>query len=128
MGVVALTSIPDHSLLTWKINLASCFAEGVESENLQSNPAFDSIKFDVNTVTPDFLSNSEDLHKVNAVISKSEASLRTQRDVDSAVCDWCSIVEDKMYSELPYKSILSGISNRKRKIRKPWWSNELTKI
>ena len=33
-----------------------------------------------------------------------------------------------MYDNLPYKTILTGVSNKRRKIGKPWWSDRLTNL
>ena len=33
-----------------------------------------------------------------------------------------------MYSEISYKTIKSGIKNKKRRTRKPWWNDKLTEL
>ena len=40
--------------------------------------------------------------------------------------DWCGIIKEKMYEKLPYKTIKTGVDNKRRKIGKLWWSDRLT--
>ena len=122
----APTSIPDHSVLTWQINLNSSFSDTPKSETLQTDQTFG--KFDVSAIPSGFLSRADVLRNVNEVIFKLDYSLRTQRDIDSAFSDWCGIVGANMYDELPYKTILSGVSNKKRKVGKHWWSDRLSNL
>ena len=126
VGVVAPTGIPDHSLLARKIDLGSNFVNTSDEENLQSDQPVD--KFDVRTVPDHFLSSPDILRNVNNVISSFASSLRTQKDIDSACNDWCHIVKANMYYNLPYKTIFTGVSNKRCKIGKPWWSDRLTNL
>ena len=87
VSVVAPTRIPDHSVLTWKINLNWSFSDTPESETLQTDQTFD--KFDVSAIPSDFLSRFDVLCNINEVISKLE---QPQRDIDSAFSHWCGIV------------------------------------
>ena len=33
-----------------------------------------------------------------------------------------------MYSNLPYRTICIGNNNKKRRVGKPWWTNELSEL
>ena len=89
------TSIPDHSLITWTINLNSCLEADSESYDGVCS-SFD--KFDVSNIPNTFLSDQNSLFMVNEEINSLEASLRTQADVDTAYGDWCKLVSSNMYS------------------------------
>ena len=81
------TSIPDHSLIAWTINLNSCLEADSESHGGVCS-SFD--KFDVSNIPNTFLSDQNSLFMVNEAINSIEASLRTQVDVDTAYGDWCN--------------------------------------
>ena len=123
VGAVAPTGIPDHSLLVWSINFDQCCFENSEDETFGNEQTFD--KFDLSTVSTDFLSGTNDLFRVSQAVAKLEQSFRTQRDIDAAFNDWCGIIKEKMYERLPYKTIKIGVDNKRRKIGKPWWSDRL---
>ena len=85
-------------------------------------------KFDVSNIPNTFLSDQNSLFMVNEAINSLEASLRTQADVDTAYGDWCKLVSSNMYSNLPYRTICIGNNNKKRRVGKSWWTNELSEL
>ena len=112
LSVLALSSIPDHSLLSWNI-VFNEFVDVTLDENVKSG-SFG--KFDVRNA----------LFQVNNVINKLEQSQRTQTDMDSIYEDWCHVIKQHMYSTVPYTTITVGIRNKKRRPGKPWWSHNLS--
>lgn len=95
-------------------------------ETIQAGQTFD--KFDVSAIPSSFLSSSDVLRDVYELISKLEHSLSAQRDIDSAFNYWCGIVGANMYDEVPYNTILSSVSNKKRKVGKLNWSEMLSNL
>ena len=51
-----------------------------------------------------------------------------QYDVDLVYDDWCGIIREQMYNELPYKSINVGLNNKRRRVAKQWWNGKLTEL
>ena len=68
------------------------------------------------------------LRDINKTIDSLEQGMRTQKDIDSAFDDWCNIVKSSMYSNIPYKTIVSDKSycSKKHRQNKLWWTTELT--
>ena len=71
------------------------------------------------------------LHEVNFIMDKLEGSLRTQTDIDNAYEDLCKIIKAEMQKKLSCKRInidSSNISNKCRRVGKPWWSETLREM
>ena len=121
----APVSIPDHSVIAWKINVMSMVTKSPAThDDAPEGSHFD--KFDLTAATDSFLSAPGILQKINTAIVSLEGSFRTQTDIDIVYDNWCSIIRDQMYTELPYKRIQVGVSNKKRRFSKPWWNIQLT--
>ena len=123
------SGIPDHSLLTWKIetcDLQKSYDNG--SLNEQAN-YYD--RFDLTRVPDSFLSSEESLTLINSVMSNLEQGLQSQADIDNFYGEWCDLVKHNMYASVPYKRVVTqGGTNtsKKRKPGKPWWSNKLIEM
>ena len=54
--------------------------------------------------------------------------MNSQDDLDVAYGNLCSLIKDEMHSKADFKhvKIECSTSNKKRKLRKPWWITELT--
>ena len=123
---VAASGVPDHSALTWNINLTLPQCQG-DADGTSAYETYD--KFDVSSVPDLFLSDNSVLAQGNTTIAYLESSLSTQVDIDSAYSEWCNIVTDNMYSDLQFKTITCGPrSNKKRHTGKPWLSNTLSSL
>ena len=49
--------------------------------------------------------------------------------IDSVYQQWCNIVKENMYSDIPYKVFnISGRGRQKHRPGKPWWSSLLTDL
>ena len=125
---VAPASIPDHSCLLWHIiyDSVNMFITPVNSD--ESNKV--RYKYDVSAVPASFLGNDVLLGEINALIVKLETGFRLQSDIDHAYSDFCTFVRGEMHRMLPCRKILvgHGISNKRRRVGKPWWSDELTSL
>ena len=67
------------------------------------------------------------LSQVNHITDELEGSYRGQACIDKAYNDWCTTVMNEMSSKLKNCPVIKhGISNKKRKVGKPWWNQSLT--
>ena len=84
----------------------------------------------MSAVPASFLGNDVLLGEINALIVKLETSFRLQSVIDHAYSDFCTFVRGEMHRMLPRRKILvgHGISNKRRRVGKPWWSDELTSL
>ena len=109
---VAPSGVPDHSALTWNINLTLPQCQG-DADGTSACGTYD--KFDVSSV-PDLFLSDNNVAQVNATIAELESSLSSQADIDSAYSEWCNIVTDNMYSDLQLKTITCGPRSNKKKV------------
>ena len=137
LSVIAPTSIPDHSLLKWKIEIQnvpnvanSCPNASEHAYPEQTND--DSIKFDVTSISSQFLGDYLVLQQVNETISKLESSMRSQSDIDCIYTGWCNILKQHMLQNLTHtkrhKNSNNGVYSKKHRPGKPWWSEKLSQL
>ncbi|MES9880570.1 MAG: endonuclease/exonuclease/phosphatase family protein, partial [Sedimenticola sp.] len=119
---VAPSSIPDHSALTWKVECGLFADRNEESQNVTG----EFVKYDVSHMPSTFMQDA--LPVLNRVVGELETGLRTQNDIDGAYADMCTIIKQEMTDKLPKRctKLYSGQSNKKRRVGKTWWSNDLT--
>ena len=121
-GVQCLSSIPDHSVLTWKFTFQRPRTE--TSEDLSKNS---SCKYKVDNLPVDFMADEEFIRNIHDCVFKLEASMRSQTDIDDSYQSLCSVIKTEMESKLPCKTIsYSQLNNKKRRVGKPWWNDNLT--
>ena len=120
------SKIPDHSLLQWTIQLDIALERcDTKSTSIPGHR----VKFNTDSVSADFLSDDDILLNLAVVISELENSVATQHDLDKAYSEFCGIVKTDMYQKLEHKVVLPGNNtNRKRRLRKPWWNDNLTRL
>ncbi|KAH3818531.1 hypothetical protein DPMN_120252 [Dreissena polymorpha] len=106
---IAPTCVPDHSILTWVMEIESTDLEFATDKtgSVQSTD-----KFDCSRIPNDFLLNQVLVGQINDCISYLEQGYRTQSDIDQAFGDWCGIVRDEMYDKLPFKTIIHDSCRR----------------
>jgi len=123
-------SVPDHSVLTWtfQIEMKRDNVENLSRGDRENVPLGNYDKFDVKNIPEHFLNTDIVVKEIHDAVFRLEQSLQCQNDIDSACTKLCSILKTEMYEKLSHKSIKiqNGYSNKKRKIGKPWWSNDLT--
>lgn len=122
-GLQRFSSKPDHSLLSW------CFNLNTYTDSDSGKAALSSYTwFDRSNIPYDFLSNRD--HEINSFISRLESEISTQESVDKLYSDLVTTVKDEMSSKLRSKDVvLNNMSNnKKRKFKKPWWTQELSRL
>lgn len=85
-------------------------------------------KFDLSNRNNYFMNSPTALLQINNVIDKLEQGFRSQNDIDLVYADWCNVVKQNIYKDIPFKTIQSGCSNKKCKPGKSWWSENLTNL
>jgi len=124
---VAPTSIPDHSCLMWNIQISTTETPSSSSVTPDPNEPV-RIKYDVSSVPASFLCDPGILAAVNDCIITLESGYRLQSDIDGVYSNFCSVVRTEMHSKLKHRKIgvSHGLSNKRRRVGKPWWSDELS--
>lgn len=102
---IASSSISDHSVLIWNIQVDALNQEGKDNEP-SLRRSYD--KFDFSSINDTFLSDSDVFIKVTETIARLEGSFHVQSDTDKAYNDWCRIVQDEMYGTLPVRTVTVG--------------------
>ena len=112
-------SHPDHSLLTWNFKIER------HAELYQRNISF--IKYERNMLD-DFLQSKQDEIKEN--IRRINEEISTQEHLDKVYLDFVSLVKDEMHDKLNHRTVKAviGKNNKKRKVKKPWWTDDLTAL
>ena len=84
-------------------------------------------KFDRN-IPDDFLQARE--NEINEYINRLNRDISTQEHLDKAYADFVVFVKDEMIQKLNHRQInaVVGYINKKRKLKKPWWNDQLTEL
>lgn len=91
-------------LLSWNI---VCKSVSLHDDTMSEKTTFD--KFDLKRI-PDnmnFLSSTDTTLQVNSVIEHLEQGLQSQADIDALYSEWCYIIKQNMYKDVPCKTISS---------------------
>ena len=117
--------ILDHSILTWTLCLNT---EIKSNQNGNGEPYFYK-KYDCSSVPIDFMTGSDTLQRTDNLVHEMEAYQNQQHHLDLIYDRFCKGVKSQMDSQLNRRTIiLNGNSNKKRRIQKPLWNEELSKL
>ena len=120
------TIVPDHSFLTWNVNLKFAFSDEGISRIYEPKRK---IKYDTQNIPQDWLLDHDIIEKIDNIIRRLENGENTQVSVDSLYENFVNIIKSEMSQKLSSKFIIcSGYDNKQRKCRKPWWNDELTRL
>ena len=128
ISTVALSALPDHSLLIWSIILETEICNIHVPTCAQSTNTSNFTKFDVSKVPIDFMLDPDTLNIVNQTILKIESGFHTQSELDAVYDDWCNILQRNMSKSLQSRIIRCGVNNKNHRPGKPWWSGKLTDL
>ncbi len=127
VGVVDVTrGVPDHSLLKWSTDVG-VFLGGHRDKS--SDPVVSSfVKHNLSSIPEGFLSGEECISAFDGMLQELEATEHVQVSLDSAYSTFCDVIEREMDNHLQPKNIVirEGLSNKRRKIKKQWWTDELS--
>ena len=67
---------------------------------------------------------------IRNLIVKLENSIQSQTEADENYTDFVCMIKQEMHQKVNHKKnkIRIGLNNKKRRIKKPWWSEKLTVI
>lgn len=121
------TILPDHSLLTWKINLNFSYSEAEQVRaNIQRTRK---IKHNTQNLPRDWLNSDCVISEIDRVIRNLEESDYTQDNIDHMYENFVAVVKTEMSQRLPSQIVLiDGLSNKHRRCKKPWWNDDLTSL
>ena len=122
-GVYTPSCIPDHSLLSWKVNMKVTDTD-VGTMGHENNDYYD--KFDLKHVGNDFMNNPTLLADIDVLICRIEQNTVNLTSIDNMYTQWCELIKVCMYDEIPFKTLKHGGNARKYKAKKPWWNTELS--
>ena len=131
IGLCDPKSLPDHSLLTWNVDLPVNMdsATTTDTSGIKDNRSY--VKYDLKDIPGDFLASPSVRVEIENWITKLEESQKTQDQVTKLYNDFCEIISCEMNDKLEHKTVIikDGMNgNKRRQTRKPWWSEELTNL
>ena len=120
------TSHPDHSLLTWNF-MMEAHGKQPTKINKEHEIRVSFTKFDRN-IPGDFLQSRQD--ELSDYIRRLDNDISTQEHLDRIYLDFVSLVKDEMQDKLNHRTVQAviGNNNKKRKVKKQWWTNYLTEL
>ena len=113
---------PDHSLLVWTI-----LVEGRMNNHQQVNETASFEIFERN-IPPDFLGGK--LNILIDYIESIEQEVNSQEELDNIYSNLMGTIKEEMYDSLSHKTVKVqlGANNKKRKVKKPWWTDHLSEL
>lgn len=122
---IELRTLPDHSLIT-----CCCTLEYLELQGglkMQKDVMKKCVtKYDVSNIPVNVCNDYETASYLQA-LGTFEGNVKSQNDIDELYGDFCSTIKTAMSSTLSKKNIVIqyGVCNKRRRIRKPWWDDDL---
>ena len=123
--------LPDHNLLTWSIDISAFTPEVVRTNALATSvPLVQTVRFNCSDVPNNFMASSENLRLLQICICRLEQGIYAQTDIDDSYNMFCGAIKNEMGENLPHRTIsfADGSSARRRKIKKPYWNENLTAL
>lgn len=125
-GSIEPRFIPDHSVLKWEMEIALCEKKDIENvyknKNVQKR-----VIYNVKNIPNNWLQDENVIGQINSCIVNIENSYDNQIDIDNVYNEFINIMQTEMNDKLEQKTkLLDGCNNKRRRFKKPWWSDELT--
>ena len=113
--------MPDHSLLTWQINLDQVEDSQHNSPNLdgQQPPPPTMAHYNLQKIPQNFMEDRNE--EVNQLINVLNTNPVSQDLIDKIYSQFCDIVKNEMEDKLPRRRP----GSHKQPFHKPWWNQEL---
>ena len=119
----ASASKPDHSVLSWKVKTGSYTHHNDNGNNMKTT-------FTVFEKTiPDNLLEDR-ISEIETFVNQFKEKVCDQNNMDITYSEFSDIVNREMTEKLNPKEVIAknGQDNKRRKMRKQWWSNDLSEI
>lgn len=118
-------SVPDHSILLWSISLEHSLTADTSSGHGTIHQQVKDIQYNRN-ITEQFMCDEDTFTRLEHTIQFLESNQHEQACLNSAYNDFIDIVQHSMNSDLnPRVKLSDGQNNKRRRLRKPWWTIEL---
>ena len=127
ISVYTPSAIPDHSLLQWTYTVSHSYSLPTERKG---STVTSFVKYDRSLASTDFLGSAECTQQIHGMIQRLETVQADVHELDSTYTAFCNVVKQEMDHRLCPKviKIKSGLSNKRRRTKKAWWSDELTNL
>ena len=88
------------------------------------------MKYDLTDIPADLLNNDVALQSINDTRHQLQNQMLQQNDVDTCYEHFCDMVIKQMEIYLPARTIHvnSGLQQKRKKIKKPWWNDTLNDL
>ena len=88
------------------------------------------IKYNTQNIPQDFMAGDEIDVRLQEVIQTIENENRAETQINSIYDEFCETVKSEMHSKLPKNVIKlkTGLSNKRRRVKKPWWTDQLSEL
>ena len=108
------TSKPDHSILTWKIDIDIIY----KTDKHKDDKNYIEITKYSRDIPTDFLQDKRE--DIRNLIAKLENSTQSQTDADENYTDFVCMIKQDMHRKVDHKKnkIRIGLNNKKRRIKK----------
>ncbi|MES9880789.1 MAG: reverse transcriptase family protein [Sedimenticola sp.] len=125
MNGVESRIIPDHYLLSCSCTLR-CLELGGKLPRNKTVIEKRVTRYDVSSI-PDSFCNDADTVAYLQALGDFEEGIQTQLNIDKAYDDFCLRLTQEMSTKLPHRQVVIqyGVSNRRMRVRKPWWNDGL---
>ncbi|VDI64972.1 Hypothetical predicted protein [Mytilus galloprovincialis] len=122
--------ISNHSLSCWTFSTPVCLNDKVASDDKLHTEPNKSTKFDTRNIPNEWMADVEIVGKLNQFIQNLKLSGINQKELDNKYNDLVTIIHDEMNSKLTRRKVghLNGLNNKRRKLKKPWWNDNLTAL
>ncbi|CAG2231612.1 unnamed protein product [Mytilus edulis] len=117
-----LVSKPDHSMLLWNVKVEKCVSEASNDNGNKSEYN----KFNLKNIPNSFL--ADHLRDIEELILSLELNNVNQNNLDIVYQNFVNLLKNEMLEKMDYKviKVSLGLNNKKRRMKKPWWSDHLT--
>jgi hypothetical protein len=133
LGTVAnpAQTLPDHNLLTWSIDVSAYLSHTLQmGRQAAAIPSTQSVRFDCSAIPDGFLGSDDTLRMIENCIQRIELGLCDQADINDCYDSFCEVIKSEMGTYLPSRTIRfsDGLSNKRRRIKKPYWNDSLSAL
>ena len=135
---IELQNIPDHSVLTMKLNVPVQIRHTDSIENGQlrrtnmvqhgNNDDIYFKRFHVKKIPDEFLKNATARASTVQLINKMLQVQCNQNDVDQMYDDFCKLYYDEMKKFLRYRNVFPQSAKRLKRRTKPFWTEQLSDL
>ena len=120
--------ISDHNLIMWKLDLPV----NITSANSAGGctPIVSYVKYDLTNIPPDFLQGGLVQRQIDEYISIIENRVLNQERLNEMFDGFCNCVKSEMNEKLSHRTVrvVNGLSNKRRRVKKPYWTDDLSML